>query len=825
MAQEHPSPDLTRPYESAEEGAGVVIAGRYKLLEKIGEGGMGEVWVAEQTQPVRRKVALKLIKAGMDSKSVQARFEAERQALAVMDHPSIAKVLDGGRTEAGRPFFVMEYVKGVPITQYCDAARLSVPERLALFVPVCQAVQHAHQKGIIHRDLKPSNILICLYDGKPVPKVIDFGLAKAMHQPLAEHTVFTAHGVMMGTPLYMSPEQAEFNNLDIDTRSDLYSLGVILYELLTGTTPLDRARLKGGAWQEMVRLIKDEEPLKPSTRLGGSATLPAVAALRNLEPARLPRLLRGELDWIVMKCLEKERSRRYETANGLARDLERYLADEPVEACPPGVGYRLRKLFRRHKGPVIAAGLVMLALLLGIAGMTWGLLEARRQRDVADRALQDEAEQRKLAQDNATAAKRNESEALKQKREAEQQAAIAKAVNDFLQTDLIREASPDAQPNRDITLRQVLDRASDQIGGRFEGQPRTEFAIREAIAAAYESLSETARAQGHLSRALELARTEYGGDDFRTLRVMHRLAFALRDLRRYAEAEPLYQAVLEARRRLLGPDDADTVATLSQLGWLWLEQGRRDEAETALRAALESRRRTLGNAHLDTLVSMTTLRAVYLRSGNSAKASELEQEVLRTAPALLKSMSKDNHRAIAFLGSLTNQLRRQGKLDEAYSLGVDTLANARRVLGEGHATTWMITKSHAETVMARAKRGSSEWEDADRYFQDAISRLESQAVRAQFLPARRETLAWICHFHGIFLEAKPERRADAVRTLHRTVEHWNQLAIDFPASREIRDSRLSSLGRLVQLYEAMDKKEEAATWRKELELRTKELDR
>src|SRR5580692_1260331 len=354
--------------------AGKIIADRYRLLEEIGEGGMGTVCVAEQLQPVRRRVAIKLIKPGMDSRQVLSRFEVERQALALMDHPNIAKVLDGGVTEQGCPFFVMEYVKGVPITEYCAEARVTVEERLDLFVQVCHAVQHAHQKGIIHRDLKPSNILVCLYDGQPVPKVIDFGLAKAMHQPLTDHTLYTAHGLMVGTPLYMSPEQAEFNNLDIDTRTDIYSLGVILYELLTGTTPLDRQRFKEAAWHEMVRLIREEEPSRPSIKLSGSGSLPSVAAQRSWEPAQLTRLVRGDLDWIVMKALDKDRSRRYETANGLARDIERYLADEVVEARPPSAGYQLRKFISRHKGQVAAVAALLLALLAGIAGTTWGLI-------------------------------------------------------------------------------------------------------------------------------------------------------------------------------------------------------------------------------------------------------------------------------------------------------------------------------------------------------------------------------------------------------------------------------------------------------------------
>jgi tetratricopeptide (TPR) repeat protein len=336
-------------------------------------------------------VALKLIKPGMDSRQVLSRFEAERQALALMDHPNIAKVYDGGMTEEGRPFFVMEYVKGVPITDYCDQAKLPIAQRLKLFASVCQAVQHAHQKGIIHRDLKPSNLLVCLYDGQPVPKVIDFGLAKATSQPLTEHTLYTAHGLMVGTPLYMSPEQAEFNNLDVDTRTDVYSLGVILYELLTGTTPLEKQRFKDAAFAEILRLIKEEEPLKPSTKLSGSATLPAIAAQRGLEAAALSRLIRGDLDWIVMKSLEKERARRYETASGLARDLERYLADEPVEARPPSLGYRLSKLARRNKKSIAtaavlgAAALVVLFTLAGSIG--WIIRDGQTRQAVVERKV------------------------------------------------------------------------------------------------------------------------------------------------------------------------------------------------------------------------------------------------------------------------------------------------------------------------------------------------------------------------------------------------------------------------------------------------------
>jgi serine/threonine protein kinase/tetratricopeptide (TPR) repeat protein len=347
--------------------------GAFRLLQELGEGGMGAVYLAEQQQPVKRFVALKIIKAGMDSAHVIGRFEQERQALAMMDHPNIAKVLDAGATDAGRPYFVMELVKGIPITKYCDQENLTPRQRLELFIPVCQAVQHAHQKGVIHRDLKPSNVIIALYDGKPIPKVIDFGVAKATAQKLTERTMFTEVGQIVGTLEYMAPEQAELNNLDIDTRADVYSLGVILYELLTGSPPFTAKQLRSTAFTEMLRIIREVEPLRPSTKLSSSSELPAIAANRKLEPKKLTKLVHGDLDWIVMKCLEKERGRRYDTANGLAMDVERYLADEPVLAGPPSARYRLRKFVRRN-GRGLATAVLLSVMLLAAVGVVAGTL-------------------------------------------------------------------------------------------------------------------------------------------------------------------------------------------------------------------------------------------------------------------------------------------------------------------------------------------------------------------------------------------------------------------------------------------------------------------
>ncbi|MFL5330852.1 MAG: protein kinase domain-containing protein [Gemmataceae bacterium] len=464
----NPDDDPTKtPSSSGPLKVGEMFAGRFKLREKLGEGGMGVVFVADQLEPVRRRVALKVIKAGADSARVLARFEQERQALALMDHPNIAKVFDAGvdtgsgaeashsEESEARPYFVMELIKGVPLTKYCDEAKLTPRQRLELFIPVCHAVQHAHQKGIIHRDLKPSNILVGLYDGAPVPKVIDFGVAKATGPQLTTHSVYTEIGSIIGTFEYMSPEQAELNNLDIDTRSDIYSLGVILYELLTGSVPFSRKELQAAGFLEMLRLIKEREPPKPSTRLSKSGELPYVASVRQMDPIKLSRLLRGDLDWITMKALDKDRTRRYETAIGLASDLQRFLIDQPVLAGPPGAGYRLRKFVRRNKSAVLAGAIVAVTLIISVIVSTVGFALAQRNAvkaadatNQANAAAADAAEQARKATAEAERARTAQDQAEFQAYIANLTAAdISFSANDTARVRLRLDACPEGQRN------------------------------------------------------------------------------------------------------------------------------------------------------------------------------------------------------------------------------------------------------------------------------------------------------------------------------------------------------------------------------------------
>ena len=488
-ANERAANFLASPIEEAQSTNGDIVrleqlgsfVGPYKLLQEIGEGGMGIVYMAEQSQPVCRTVALKIVRPGMDSRQVAARFEAERQALALMEHPNIARVLDAGMTDTGRPFFVMELVKGVPITTYCDDHRLTPWQRLELFVPVCRAIQHAHQKGIIHRDLKPSNVMVAPYDERPVPKVIDFGVAKAIGPKLTEHTLFTEFGAVIGTVEYMSPEQAELNQLDIDTRSDIYSLGVLLYELLAGTTPLERKRLKGTSVVELLKLVREEQPPRPSTRLVTTEDLPIIAASRGMEPRKLSGSIRGELDWVVMKALEKDRNRRYATAAALAEDIEHYLANEPVEACPPSAAYRFRVFARRHRVAMTAAVIVAASLVIATAISIWEATIARRAEGLAEQRLSAELQ----AREEAT------------------------AINSLLQ-QMLQTASPASAKGGGYTVRQMLDDFSAQLGDQLKDQPAVEATLRATIGDAYRRMELFDKAEPHLKAALELRKRVFG---------------------------------------------------------------------------------------------------------------------------------------------------------------------------------------------------------------------------------------------------------------------------------------------------------------------------
>jgi serine/threonine protein kinase/tetratricopeptide (TPR) repeat protein len=521
--------------------------GPYRLLERLGEGGMGEVWMARQDEPIERRVAVKLIKPGMDSAHVLARFEQERQALALMDHPNIAKVLDAGQSVGGRPYFVMELVKGIPITRYCDQERLTLKERLGLFLDVCSAVQHAHQKGIIHRDLKPSNVLVALQDGRAAPKVIDFGVAKATGQRLTELTIVTEVGVMIGSLEYMAPEQAELTNLDIDTRADIYSLGVLLYELLTGAPPFAVRQLRSVAWTEMLRIIREVEPPRPSARLGSSEALAKIAAQRKTEPKKLVKQVRGELDWITMKCLEKECGRRYETANGLAMDVRRYLSDEPVVAGPPGSGYRLRKFLRRNKGPVLAAAAVLLALLGGFAGTAWQAMRAERARQAESERADGEREANELALERLT------------------QLEKAYEILASVFSDLDPKAEEKGGPALRVQLGEYLDRAAARLEREPVGDPVTLTRLQSRLALSLWELGHYDKAQRLLEKARRTCESTLGSDHPNTLNCKRNLILLYREQEEYDKAESLLRAVLDIRRGKPGLVDPETLRDLVSL--------------------------------------------------------------------------------------------------------------------------------------------------------------------------------------------------------------------------------------------------------------------
>jgi serine/threonine protein kinase/tetratricopeptide (TPR) repeat protein len=700
--------------------------GPYKLLQELGEGGFGTVWLAEQEHPVRRRVALKLIKLGMDTRQVIARFEAERQALAMMDHPNIARVYDAGAAENGRPYFVMELVKGVPITQFCDQHHLDIRQRLDLFVQVCQAIQHAHQKGIIHRDLKPSNVLVSLADDKRLVKVIDFGIAKATQARLTEKTVFTELRQMIGTPEYMSPEQAQMSGLDVDTRSDIYSLGVILYELLTGATPFDAKELRSKAYAEMQRVIREEDPPKPSTRLSTMESLPSVAAARHTEPAKLSRTVRGELDWIVMKCLEKDRARRYDTANGLAADVMHYLANEPVVAGPVSTAYRVQKFVRRNRTAVIVSIAILGLLLAGITGTTIGLIGQARQRRIAE-------QQRGEAERQAT--------------EAQRQAAIAEAVSQF-QSDMLASADPDRLLGEKVMVVQVINAAVRELdAGKLKDQPLVEAGVRTTIGLTLQGLGRYDAAAPNLRKALELRRAVLGAnhpavaaamadlgllndaqgkaaeaetllrqaltvrraalppDHPEVARGLNDLAAILMAQGKFDEAEHMSREALAIRRKASPPNEREIATTVNNLARLVQEQGRFAEAEPLLREALDICRRSFPAGHPTIGSSVNNLAMLLMVTGRFAEAEPLFREALEIRR---QSLPAAHPVLAAALNNLGGVLKNQGKLAEAETFYREALQINRNALPPGHPHTAATINNLARLLQAEGKLAEAE---------------------------------------------------------------------------------------------------------------------
>ncbi|MCA9284454.1 MAG: serine/threonine protein kinase [Phycisphaerales bacterium] len=659
--------------------------GRYKLLEQIGEGGFGSVWAAEQREPVKRRVALKIVKLGMDTKQVIARFEAERQALAMMDHPNIAKVLDAGATETGRPFFVMELVKGVPILEYCDTAKLDTKARLDLFVKVCHAIQHAHQKGIIHRDIKPTNVLVTMHDGVPVPKVIDFGIAKATNAELTSQTVYTQHRQMIGTPAYMSPEQAEMSGLDIDTRSDIYSLGVLLYELLTGTTPFDNKSLLEAGFAEMMRIIREAEPHKPSTRLstlGQTAT--RTAEQRRVDVQRLSLLLRGDLDWIVMKCLEKDRTRRYETANGLAADINRHLLDEPVLAGPPSTRYRLRKFVKRNRGQVVAGGVVAAALVVAVIGTSLGMAWAIREKERADREATNASLSAASEREAKLDAQANERKAKDEAARAERELARATEIKRLV-TEMLLRVSPDEAQGADPTLlRGILDDAAARLASGEVTDELVAAELHHLVGDVYRRLGNYPQAEAHLSQAVEIRERLLGSEDPSTLNSSNSLAVLFWDQGRLSDAEPLYLRTLETRRRVLGAEHPDTLGSGNNLALVYWSQGRLAEAAALLTEILGIQRRVLGEEHPHTLTSMHNLAILQEVQGRLDEAERLNVETLEIRRRVLGEDHPDTLRTLMNLSTL---LAGEGRDAEAEPLMLEALERVDRVMGGEHPNT------------------------------------------------------------------------------------------------------------------------------------------
>ncbi len=766
--------------------------GPYTLVEAIGEGGFGKVFVAEQRIPVPRKVALKIIKPGMDTHHVVARFESERRALALMAHPNIAHLIDGGATPSGRPYFVMELVRGATITDFCDQNQYSTTERLNVFVSVCQAIQHAHHKGVIHRDIKPSNVMVDLNDCIPIVKIIDFGVAKAIGLQLTENSLFTADGQMVGTPAYMSPEQASMSRVDVDTRSDVYSLGVLLYELLTGTTPIETTRLRDAGYSEIGRLIREVEPPRPSTRLsalGESATL--VAGNRASDPRRLCRLLSGDLDWIVMKALEKDPNRRYSSPGSFADDVERYLRGEAILARPPSTAYRIAKFGARHRGAVVAAVAVAVSLLGGTALATWQAMRARQAERQAISARDDAAEQLRQA-------KRSE--------------ARASAVLKFFQDKVLSAARPKGQEgglSRDATVREALDRAEPEIATAFAGEPLVEASIRNTLGVSYWYLGDHQRALQQQERAVELRRQELGPEDPETVGAMNDLAIVLDRMGKLAEQQKILEVVVAVKRRTLGPEDPSTLRSANNLAIALAMQGLLEDAVKLASETLDIQRRLEGSESITTLRSMYNLAIMRRHLGRWAEARPLFDESLEILRRVFGPDHQDTLRVLNGLGELLLDQRRpaeartlfeealkgqrsvlgptsdeavlsminlgdsarlEGRLDDARKLAEEADALDHRTLGPEHPQTLF-----GLTILASVARDQGRSDDARKVYEKALAALR-HTLSARTIDVQRcmADYAWM-----LAATAGP-----GYRDPHRAIELANELIQNTPKVRD-----------------------------------------